>query len=257
MAGKGGGAWKVAYADFVTAMMAFFLVMWITAQSKKVKEAIAYYFNTPFRSAAKSGESFTGEPKAPPPGTPGEPATTLIPPPPGLPAGGKGIVDRGGGVPVGDAPGRPKASGPEVIALHNGDRQIKGGVIRFPELSAELTPAAQDELRRLVPGIRGKRNKIELRGHTTRRPLPADSPFKDAWQLSYARCLATQKFLEQEGIEPDRIRMSQAGQFEPQTILEEPGQQALNSRVEIYVLPESVEDLVGTKEERAKRVWKP
>ena len=36
MAGKGGGAWKVAYADFVTAMMAFFLVMWITAQSKQV-----------------------------------------------------------------------------------------------------------------------------------------------------------------------------------------------------------------------------
>ena len=36
MAGSG-GAWKVAYADFVTAMMAFFLVMWITAQSQKVK----------------------------------------------------------------------------------------------------------------------------------------------------------------------------------------------------------------------------
>ena len=32
MAGHGGGAWKVAYADFVTAMMAFFMVMWITAQ---------------------------------------------------------------------------------------------------------------------------------------------------------------------------------------------------------------------------------
>ena len=39
MAGKG-GAWKVAYADFATAMMAFFLVMWITTQSKPVKEAV-------------------------------------------------------------------------------------------------------------------------------------------------------------------------------------------------------------------------
>ena len=37
MAGHGGGAWKVAYADFVTAMMAFFLVMWITGQSKAVR----------------------------------------------------------------------------------------------------------------------------------------------------------------------------------------------------------------------------
>ena len=44
MAGKGGGAWKVAYADFVTAMMAFFLVMWIVAQNKPVKEAVAAYF---------------------------------------------------------------------------------------------------------------------------------------------------------------------------------------------------------------------
>ena len=49
MAGHGGGAWKVAYADFVTAMMAFFLVMWITAQSKPVKQAISQYFNDPGR----------------------------------------------------------------------------------------------------------------------------------------------------------------------------------------------------------------
>lgn len=47
MAGHGGGAWKVAYADFVTAMMAFFLVMWIVAQDTKVKESISHYFATP------------------------------------------------------------------------------------------------------------------------------------------------------------------------------------------------------------------
>src|SRR5689334_7235965 len=48
MAGKGGGAWKVAYADFVTAMMAFFLVMWLVSQSEPVKEAIAHHFQDPF-----------------------------------------------------------------------------------------------------------------------------------------------------------------------------------------------------------------
>src|ERR1700760_4604036 len=48
MAGKGGGAWKVAYADFVTAMMAFFLVMWLCAQDQKVKETVADYFLDPF-----------------------------------------------------------------------------------------------------------------------------------------------------------------------------------------------------------------
>src|SRR5262249_44739785 len=51
MAGKGGGAWKVAYADFVTAMMAFFLVMWITAQSNSMKQAIAKYFQHPYDAA--------------------------------------------------------------------------------------------------------------------------------------------------------------------------------------------------------------
>src|SRR5215469_5140080 len=47
MAGKGGGSWKVAYADFVTAMMAFFLVMWIGAQDTKVRQSVANYFVDP------------------------------------------------------------------------------------------------------------------------------------------------------------------------------------------------------------------
>lgn len=52
MAGGGGGAWKVAYADFVTAMMAFFLVMWLVGQSKEVKTAVAHYFQPPPGAAA-------------------------------------------------------------------------------------------------------------------------------------------------------------------------------------------------------------
>jgi flagellar motor protein MotB len=43
----GGGAWKVAYADFVTAMMAFFLVMWLCAQNTEVKKSVSDYFNDP------------------------------------------------------------------------------------------------------------------------------------------------------------------------------------------------------------------
>ena len=55
MAGKGGGgAWKVAYADFVTAMMAFFLVMWICGQDQKVKTAVSYYFNDPLGNSKES-----------------------------------------------------------------------------------------------------------------------------------------------------------------------------------------------------------
>jgi chemotaxis protein MotB len=46
-AGHHGGAWKVAYADFVTAMMALFLVMWIVGMSDEIKEAVAGYFRDP------------------------------------------------------------------------------------------------------------------------------------------------------------------------------------------------------------------
>ena len=45
--GHHGGAWKVAYADFVTAMMAFFLVMWLVSQSKDIKSAVGGYFRDP------------------------------------------------------------------------------------------------------------------------------------------------------------------------------------------------------------------
>lgn len=50
MSGHSGGAWKVAYADFVTAMMALFMVLWISAQDKKILIATSRYFQSPFRS---------------------------------------------------------------------------------------------------------------------------------------------------------------------------------------------------------------
>ena len=51
----------------------------------------------------------------------------------------------------------------------------------------------------------GKPNKIEIRGHASKRPFPTDAQFKDAWEISYARCLATMKYLLAKGIGPDRI----------------------------------------------------
>lgn len=48
--GGGGGAWKVAYADFVTAMMALFMVLWISAQDKEILIATSKYFQNPFHS---------------------------------------------------------------------------------------------------------------------------------------------------------------------------------------------------------------
>jgi chemotaxis protein MotB len=55
--GHHGGAWKVAYADFVTAMMALFLVLWLTAQDEKIKEAIERSFKNPFASLQSGSAS--------------------------------------------------------------------------------------------------------------------------------------------------------------------------------------------------------
>jgi len=62
-AGHGGhhcGAWKVAYADFVTAMMALFIVLWLLNTSKPVREAIAGYFRDPAGTTGKLGTSTAG-----------------------------------------------------------------------------------------------------------------------------------------------------------------------------------------------------
>ncbi|MDR3608685.1 MAG: flagellar motor protein MotB [Oligoflexia bacterium] len=62
--GHHGGAWKVAYADFVTAMMAFFLVMWLMGSDEETKQSISHYFNhpnTPY-SAGKDPNSNTSNP---------------------------------------------------------------------------------------------------------------------------------------------------------------------------------------------------
>jgi chemotaxis protein MotB len=62
--GHHGGAWKVAFADFMTAMMAFFLVMWLMGSDEETKAAIAHYFNhpnTPYRSG-RDPQSDTSNP---------------------------------------------------------------------------------------------------------------------------------------------------------------------------------------------------
>jgi chemotaxis protein MotB len=254
MAAKGGGAWKVAYADFVTAMMAFFLVMWILSQDNKVKEAVATYFKDPFGRAArdegsrgssgggmlvpqlKPGHAPSGEPKKS--GTRG-------------PGRGPGSIDPTAA--ENDPLKTMLVKKPSLLALHDSKQRSVGALVLFAEDSAELDEAAKARLKRLIPDLLGKPNKIEIRGHATNRPLPSGSPYRDAWDLAYARCLATKEFLQSQGIEPERLRLSQGGPFEPCTIREDSPLRLHNSRVEVYMLSIFAEDLVGTPEERAAR----
>ena len=252
MAGHGGGAWKVAYADFVTAMMAFFLVMWITGQSKAVKQAIAQYFNDPWRTSAKpTGDCSGGSPLIPG-NKPGE-ATGREHPRPGPHGGKRGSVTRENKSAAKDNKKAVVVSRPSLMAIHAGDQRSEGVFVVFAETSAELDDSSKEQLKQLLPDYRGKSYKIEIRGHATNRPVGPGNEGKDAWELSYARCCSTMKFLVQQGIEPERIRLSQGGPFEPYSISADPAAQARNSRVEVYMLDELTEDLFGTPEERAAR----
>jgi chemotaxis protein MotB len=58
--GHHGGAWKVAYADFVTAMMSLFIVLWLMNTSEKVKQAVAGYFNDPRGNSSQTGSDQSG-----------------------------------------------------------------------------------------------------------------------------------------------------------------------------------------------------
>ena len=97
----------------------------------------------------------------------------------------------------------------------------------------------------LLPALVGKRNKIELRAHSTRRPLPTNSPFRDHWQLCYERSLSTM-VLATNGVEPERIRLSQSAAYDPLTTRFETAWQDENNCVEVFLLTEVVDIVPGT-----------
>lgn len=253
MAGAGGGAWKVAYADFVTAMMAFFLVMWITGQNNSVKQAVAQYFEDPSASAQRSG----GSPLLPPNKAGQPPGSSLLPSAKVGDSGGGGSANTAGHRSLNEGLQENDGRKSGLFVIHNADRRLVGAMILFTESAVELDAIAKDRLMQVAEELRGKPQKIEIRGHAaSSRPSP-ESGGQDAWQMSYARCQATLEFLVRQGIEPERIRLSQGGAYEPCSLEADPSQQAYNSRVEVYVLGEYAENLMGTPDQRAQRFSAP
>ena len=190
-----GGAWKVAYADFVTAMMALFLVLWILGNSNsKEKAVIAHYFREP-----------------------------------GVFTGSRGVIPRGGEDKLGA--GIIQAPSMEVLraALKDGFSGLKelvgaddqvpititedGMLIEiidkdkqaFFELSsAIIKPTMRKILELIVKEIKGTPNKLVISGHTDARPYHDDS-FYSNWELSSARALNTRHILQQLGLPSERF----------------------------------------------------
>lgn len=129
----------------------------------------------------------------------------------------------------------------------SGDRTL-GGRIRFEESSADLDQENLERLEEIARFLQGKPQKIELRGHTSSRPLPADSSFKDHWQLAYERCVRTKEQLIRLGIHPKRLVLTVVADNEPLEKGEDPIKLQENSRVEIHLLSE-LADLGAPKTE--------
>jgi chemotaxis protein MotB len=201
--GAHGAAWKVAYADFVTAMMALFMVLWLVSQTdKKIKKVISEYFRTGVFSGAPSilegglGISARGFVDTQPnPGTinavesdddetNGRLMRTAVSHALGH-AGFKGLAEH---VSV-------KVT-PEGVLL-----QIAEGRddLLFDLSSAELKPPLVKLLAGLAPELTKLGHKLEIHGHTDARPF-ATAGGRNNWTLSFERAERARAELEKSGL---------------------------------------------------------
>jgi len=134
-----------------------------------------------------------------------------------------------------------------VTNVRDGLDVVVGGRITFGRFSATLMPEARDLIAQTAERIRGYNTRILVRGHATHEPLPPDSLYQDARDLSYARARAVADVLVEHGVRPVRLLLVAAGDTEPlvrQAYTEK--RRALNRRAEIVVTESLIEDYAGT-----------
>jgi len=201
--GHHGGAWKVAYADFVTSMMSLFIVLWIVNQDQAVKEAVAGYFRDPGAFSA-SGD--------------------------GGPLGGQSILpETGQGIMEGmqeqakrlleEAAGelREQLAGMEHFEQIMKQIEIKmtdsGLNIQMVEMSnslffdvgsAHLSASAEEVLKVLARQLSKLPNKLSIEGHTDSRPYPGGAEYTN-WELSAERANSARRFMIAHGLPAGQV----------------------------------------------------
>lgn len=196
--GHHGGAWKVAYADFVTAMMALFIVLWIASQNKTIKDAVASYFKDPgVFTSGRYGSIRDGNS--------------------GLMPGGEELIKReieklkaeGQKIEtmIGSVPSFEKYR--EKIQISTSERGLTIELIEnteglfFDVGSSRIKDEALEVLRLIASELRGLPNKIIVEGHTDSRPFIR--PGYSNWELSVDRANSARKVLEESGVSKDQI----------------------------------------------------
>jgi chemotaxis protein MotB len=189
--GHHGGAWKVAYADFVTAMMALFIVLWLLNSSVKVRKAVAGYFNDPLSSLTESGTQKSGEEDTTP-------------------------IDQLNAQKLKEQIQRAIQSRPdleklakqiEITITPEGLRieliEGKSGTF-FQSGSAVLSQSGQELLGMLAGQLKPLPNKLLLEGHTDAQPYSSENGYTN-WELSADRANSARRLLQADGVGKDQI----------------------------------------------------
>ena len=190
--GHHGGAWKVAYADFVTAMMALFIVLWLMGSSEKVKKAVAGYFNDPKGTGALLGTTMTGT---------GDAITKVTTD--NLEKLKEEIEKE-----IKARKDLEKLSKQiEIKVTPEGLRieLIEGKDGTFFEIgSAKLSASGQELLGLLGKTLSGFPNCLLIEGHTDSTPYSSDASYSN-WDLSADRANSARRLLQQDGVRQNQV----------------------------------------------------
>jgi chemotaxis protein MotB len=191
-AGHHGGAWKVAYADFVTAMMALFIVLWLMGSSEKVKKAVAGYFNDPKGTGSLLGTTMTGT---------GETITAAATD--NLEKLKEQIEEE-----IKKRKDLEKLSKQiEIKVTPEGLRieLIEGKDGTFFEIgSAKLSGSGQELLALLGTTLKDFPNLLLIEGHTDSTPYSSDASYSN-WDLSADRANSARRLLQQDGVRQNQV----------------------------------------------------
>jgi chemotaxis protein MotB len=199
-----GGSWKVAYADFVTALMAFFLMMWLLNMTSQEKRAVLAMYFKHFSLFEKGGKSFMHDGGQRPVGQD---------------FGGEDVVDTGEhqtgitndelATKLMTGVDQNVAAGKEQFFIAVTEEGIRIQIVDskqnpiFPTGSAQLTDAAKQIIRTVASILKNFPNEIAVEGHTDSSPTRSEQVSN--WELSVARASSARRELELAGIEPSRI----------------------------------------------------
>jgi chemotaxis protein MotB len=202
--GHHGGSWKVAYADFVTAMMAFFLVMWIVGMDDKAKESIQGYFSNPvgFKKGYGSGANPMGSGNAPVVGLQ-TPLPARLAEEAAMESTRQRLEETLKGTDLEGLEGQINISlSHEGLRIEFGEGLI--GDATFASGSAVMTDPMLRALSILGAEISRLPNPLIIEGHTDGLPLIRPGGYSN-WELSADRANAARRALQTQGVAPDRV----------------------------------------------------